>query len=373
MSFCPKLRSVNQAILSLPTYQPLSEIISLQDIEITKPTKDKKIIAFTVFRQFCKQIVRYSLEFKLQSTEEDLMNLLYLVKYTKKELYDKKPLMFSIYNDFFREKYFFESIKKTKEDTLKGGVYSVENATISNRNCFIIGGWVFGIYDKNDLTSRNIISNTWDENISCLALVGNDELITGYKSGNIKVWKIISFSIVKFVDCVFKHFNEIKKIYSFKDGSRRYGIVDESKIEIWREWNKSEFNYEAEGSKIVCSTYDYDEKSKTSRIIFADTKSYIIFLKFRESDSSPEVKRVYNENDKQILSLKYYHKKNALFAGNTILVQIWRYSGDIDGEYVLDRAHFLNDEILFLEYFEDEGMIYLFCGGKKTLHILQLK
>lgn len=387
----PQLQSTKRPILTLPNTPSLQNTIFFDNITLIKTESSPQkalILSFNALSLYSSFNNQYQITYEHFINEKEIMALFFLLKYKNPELYNKKLLIAeSIYKPYLYENYTYDSFTfKENSDCFKGGIYCVVKSKISGRDSYITGGRIFAIYDSNDITYKNIISNSWDEIITALVLLPNEtneeemQIVTGCKSGNVKLWKVKSFHIVQFVDCLFKKFGEITKMYLIKDGSNRFIIFDNKKFEIWNyfpiennsNYRSSLFEITKDGdnnNEILCSNYEYVEKSEEHFLFIADRKQFIYHFELLANGGYVLKKKFFNDNNRPILSLKYYPQRKCLFAGNTILVQIWNCSSD---KYEIDSVHFLNDEIHNLFNYVTKNVNYLFCCGKNNLHILHL-
>lgn len=381
----PSLKYMNNALYTFPNLPPLQNVLMIDKFTpnfVSSPLNETMTISFVNFSSYCQIVDKYTVTYEKEGSSDDLVTLLYLIKNKSKEFYEKKQLiMNSIYVPYLKQKFKISSfVKQENENRLKGGVYSIKKATISNKECYIVGGWVFAIYDQNDITYRNIISNTWDLCVTALGfLPPNSEnevmrLVTSYKNDVVSLWSINSFHIVKFIDN--QHggeFTGIQNIFNLENNNARVGIVDKTKVQIWSDWKKIDINYQItkENCEIVCSCYYFEPKKEENCVILADNQMNLIFITFKKESNAYEEKIHFTDEKNQILSLVYYLERNTLFAGNTKLVQLWDCYDK--NKIELHSVHFLNDEIRHLEYYLFKRFLFLFCGGKKNLHLIHFE
>lgn len=372
------LCKMNNAIFTFPPSPPLQNVLYVTAFSTTTTKNNENeslTLSFNVFSCYCQKTNTYSINYKRAPCLDDLFSLLYLTKHTNTELYNKKTLILdAIYKPYLHRPFFISSFDKVTDDNmLKGGVYTIDEIKFKEKDSYVTGGWIFAIYDKKDYTYKNVISNSWDECITALCVISGFEegeearIITGYKSGNVKIWKVLSFHIVQFVDCVFKEFNEVKKILKIDDS--RYAIYDNTKIVIWEKWKEEKMRFEIkkesndpENNIVTCCNYNNDYCK--SNFVIADKKGNLFFIKWEQND----VNILNTDTNGQISSLKYFKERKILFAGNNKLVQVWNMIDE--NKIYLESVHFLNDEINYLEYYIYNNVVYLFCGGKKNLHLI---
>ena len=372
---------MNNAIFTFPSSPSLQNALYVTAFKITTSKNDENeslSLSFNVFSNYCQITNTYSITYKRAPCLDDLFSLLYLIKHFNPELYNKKSLILeSIYKPYLYRPLFISSFdKKTDDEMLKGGVYTIDEIHFKDKDSYVTGGWVFAIYHKKDYTYKNVISNSWDECVTALCVIGGFEegeearIIAGYKSGNVKIWKAMSFHIVQFVDCVFKEFNEVKKI--LKIDNIRYAIYDNTKIVIWEKWKeeKMEFDIKKESNdedNEIVTCCNYNNEYGKSDFVSADKKGNLFFIKW-EVNKTYNVNKMNTDTNGQISSLKYFKERKILFAGNNKLVQVWNMTNE--NKIYLESVHFLNDEINYLEYHIYNNVVYLFCGGKKNIHLI---
>ena len=156
---------------------------------------------------------------------------------------------------------------------------------------------------------------------------------------------------------------KIKLKYGKNFGEEIFGIdVDKSK-DVNKDINK-----------IICIIYEYCDFTFENLIIYADKRSNLFFIKFKNVHRNFDVKKelkidkIKIDSKRQITSLKYYKKSNTLFYGNTKMLCVFNCNN-----YTEDNLIFLNDQINYIEYYIYKKIMYLFCNGENNLHILHFK
>ena len=383
---CPKLRKIKFGIITLLEMNELKDLIHLDNFKIAENSSEFTL-SFRAFNLYSSKTNIFKIIYKHKPNEDDLLYLLYLIKYTKKELYEKKAIITDcIYKPFLCQDYVYDDFKLEKKgENLKGKLYCIEPLILENKSYYVIGGWDFGIYSQNDFSIRNILSNEFDDCVTALTIIKENNkhtMICGYKSGNVKLWEIFSLHDVKYLNTIFKKFCEVKKIFKILDNSKSYGIVDENKIKIWKNFGEEIFGIDVDKSKdvnkdinkIICLIYEYCEVTFENLIIYADKRSYLFFIKFKNVhlnfDAKKELKinKIKIDSKRQITSLKYYKKSNTLFYGNTKMICVFNCNN-----FTEDNLIFLNAQINYIDYYIYKKIMYLFCNGENNLHILHFK
>ena len=407
MDGIPKIKKIKNSIVNLPNINDsLKDLIKLDDFD-SKENEDLKEfnIQFRQFSKFSRESNIYQIKYKHKPCEEDLLYLLFALKYSCKEIYNNKRLIMScIYEPFLSQKYEYDDFNIIKENNsnnllnehlknFKGGVYDIKECLIGNKKCYIIGGYMLVLYQKDDFGEKNVLSNDYEHLITALNIIYiNKEMfiVTGTKSAIIRFYKVNSFHDVQYINSIFKKFtSSINYIFTsskLEDINAFYFIIDEVSIQLWKNFGENIiFNNNIEKKdkhKIVCSDYLYDNKEEVNKIVYADTnfELHILnlknekFLNFNKNkDFDLEKLELNLFKKKQITSVKFYKNSKynffrTLFIGNVDMILVY----DLFEKSI--NSYFpLFDTIIFIEYFLYNSILFLFCSGKNSLHLLHFK
>ena len=389
MNGCPKLKKLKKGIVSIKfidSYPHLKNLLYLDNFQIKQDNK-QLILSFKQFSKYCQYNNTYKIIYKHKGDEDDLLYLLYLLKYKDKKIYEKKKIIMDcIFLPFLTEKYTYEDFNCIENDMkMKKGSYTIDTIILDNKEYYVIGGYVFGLYQKDDFSSRNILSNEYDDCITALTTIEpnpnnkNYQIITGGKSGAIKLWEVKSLHEVKYINTVFKKFYDVKNIYKVKDGSFSIIICDNSKIKVWKTFNEEIFGFDVDKSKdkendinnIECTDYYYNKKNNQNLFVYADRRKNLFFNSFEKINFLFSTKRhlktnqIFFDDKRQISCLKFYNDDRTLFIGNSQMINVYDYSN-----FTIANAYHLNDKINFIDYYLYKKIIYVFVGGEECFHIL---
>jgi hypothetical protein len=388
MSFCPKLKKLKKGIITIhfeDSFPHLKNIIKLTDFQIKK-TKKELTLSFKQFSKYCQYNDTYKVTYKHKADEDDLLYLLYLIKYKGKKLYENKNLIMDcIFHPFLCEKYTYDNFTCIENDLkIKKGTYTIDTITLKNIDYYVIGGHIFGLFQKDDFSTRNIIINENDDCITSLISIDKKsnekiQIITGSKNGAIKLWEVIDFHEVKYKNTVFKKFYDVKNIYKVNDNSYSIIICDENKIKVWKTFNEEIFGFDVDKSQdkendintIECTDYYFNTKNNINIFVYADRRKNLFFNTFEKINFLFSVKRhlktnkIHFDDKRQISTLKFYNDNRTLFIGNSEMINVYNYN-----TFTIDYAYHLNDKINFIDYYLNKNMLYVFAGGKESFHIL---
>ena len=405
MDGIPKIKKIKNSIVNLPNVNDsIKNIIKFADLEANENEDTKEFnLKFRQFSKFSKESNIYNIKYKHKPCQEDLLYLLFALKYSCEELYKNKRLIMNcIYEPFLSQKYEYDDfniISDNKNDNLlnehlkhfKGGIYDIKECIIGNKACYIIAGYMLVLYQKNDFGEKNVLSNDYEHLITIINIIYINKLmilITGTKSGIIRFYQINSFHDVQYINSVFKKFSSpINYIYTsseVNDINSYYFIMDEISIQLWKNYGEEIlFKYSIEQKdkhKIISSDYIYDKIAEENKIIYADTNFELHLLNikndyfFNNNTKVNEEKLVLNLfKKKQITSVKFYkndkyHFYRTLFIGNVDMILIY----DLFQKTI--NSYFpLFDTIQFIEYYLYNSTIFLFCSGQNNLHLLHFK
>lgn len=368
----PKLLQVTKPIIDISKETHIAT--GIVSIEFDQPCESKTdlSISFTLFNRFSNYPSHYTLYYTIETNlTNTLMTLLFFLKHKCPDLYRRKHLIMEfIYKPFLRVKFNYSNCKEDKTTKLKGGVYAIAPSVIQEKDCLICGGWVFAIYQRRDLTYRNIIDNVWDECILSLSLYRHNQLLTGYKSGKLKLWTIESFNVVKFINCFYNKFaSSILAIY-YTD---IIIFFECNAITIWTELEEEIYSYKSEEAiEIKCSEVYHDKKHAITNIFFGEHDGKLKLLKInKENIDKVSITTLPNETDKGVFALKFVKELSILLLGTKKGVQLLKISND--GNIELKEYFYLSKEITYMIYLIHKNIMYLFCGGKESLNLIHLQ
>ncbi len=407
MEGIPKIKKIKNSIVNLPNINDsLKDLIKLNDFESNENENIKEFnLQFRQFSKFSRESNIYQIKYKHKPCEEDLLYLLFALKYSCKEIYNNKRLIMNcIYWPFLSQKYEyhdFSIIPENKSDNLlndhlknfKGGVYDIKECLIGNKKCYIIAGYMLVLYQKDEFGEKNVLSNDYEHLITAVNIIYINKImhiVTGTKSAIVRLYKVNSFHDVQYLNSFFKKFSSsINYIFTSSkpdDINAYYFIIDEVSIQLWKNLGEEMlFKYSIEQKdkhKIICSDYLFNNKIDENNIVYADTNFQLYLLKIKNekfinfnknSDVDVEKLELNLFKKKQITCTKFYkdNKNNfcrSLFIGNVDMILIY----DLFKKEIISYFP-LFDTILFIEYYLYNSTIFLFCSGKNNLHLLHFR
>ena len=408
----PKIKKIRNSVVNLPNINDsLKNIIKFHDFEVEEKEDIKELnLRFRQFSKYSQESNIYQINYKHKPCPEDLLYLLFALKYSCKKLYNNKRLIMNcIYLPFLSQKYEYDNlsiIKKEKGDNLvnehlkkfKGGIYDIKECIIDNKKCFIIAGYMLVLYQQNDFGEKNVLSNDFDQLITSINIIYYNKsmiIITGTKSGIIRFYQVNSFHDVKYINSIFKKFTSPIN-YIFTSGEKNdfnayYYILDDYSIQLWKDLgDKILFKFNLDNNekdnnknKIITSDYLYNSEEKENLIVYADMNYGLYslnvknecFINFNKNKDIFKEKLELNLfKKKQITSLKFYRKSNndknvrLLFIGNVQMILLY----DLFKKEINSYIH-LSDEISFIDYFLYNSTLFVFCSGNNCLHLLHYK
>ena len=108
MEGIPKIKKIKNSIVNLPNINDsLKDLIKLNDFESNENESIKEFnLQFRQFSKFSRESNIYQIKYKHKPCEEDLLYLLFALKYSCKEIYKNKLLIMNcIYQPFLSQKY----------------------------------------------------------------------------------------------------------------------------------------------------------------------------------------------------------------------------------------------------------------------------
>ena len=407
MEGIPKIKKIKNSIVNLPNINDsLKDLIKLNDFESNENESIKEFnLQFRQFSKFSRESNIYQIKYKHKPCEEDLLYLLFALKYSCKEIYNNKRLIMNcIYWPFLSQKYEyhdFSVIPENKSDNLlndhlknfKGGVYDIKECLIGNKKCYIIAGYMLVLYQKDEFGEKNVLSNDYEHLITAVNIIYINKkmyIVTGTKSAIVRLYKVNSFHDVQYLNSFFKKFSSsINYIFTSSkpdDINAYYFIIDEVSIQLWKNSGEEiifKHNIEQKDKhKIICSDYLYDELEEENKIVYADTnlELYLLNIKYEQffnfnkyKDMNLEKLKLDLFKKKQITSVKFYKNEKynfvrTLFIGNVDMILVY----DLFKKNI--NSYFpLFDRILFIEYYISESTLFLFCSGRDSLHLLHFR
>ena len=210
MDGIPKIKKIKNSIVNLPNVNDsIKNIIKFADLEANENEDTKEFnLKFRQFSKFSKESNIYNIKYKHKPCQEDLLYLLFALKYSCEELYKNKRLIMNcIYEPFLSQKYEYDDfniISDNKNDNLlnehlkhfKGGVYDIKECLIGNKSCYIIAGYMLVLYQKNDFGEKNVLSNDYEHLITAVNIIYINKsmfIITGTKSSIIRFYSYSSY------------------------------------------------------------------------------------------------------------------------------------------------------------------------------------
>ena len=407
MEGIPKIKKIKNSIVNLPNINDsLKDLIKLDDFESNENENIKEFnLQFRQFSKFSRESNVYQIKYKHKPCEEDLLYLLFALKYSCKEIYNNKRLIMNcIYWPFLSQKYEYHDFSinpENKSDNLlndhlknfKGGVYDIKECLIGNKKCYIIAGYMLVLYQKDEFGEKNVLSNDYEHLITAVNIIYINKImhiVTGTKSAIVRLYKVNSFHDVQYLNSFFKKFSSsINYIFTSSkpdDINAYYFIIDEVSIQLWKNLGEEiifKHNIEQKDKhKIICSDYLYDELEEENKIVYADTnlELYLLNIKNEQFFNFNKYKHMNLEKleldlfkKKQITSVKFYKNEKynfvrTLFIGNVDMILVY----DLFKKSV--NSYFpLFDRILFIEYYIYESTLFLFCSGRDSLHLLHFR
>ena len=408
MENIPKIKKIKNSVVNLPNItDSLKNIIKFHDF-ITEENEEVKEfnLQFRQFSKYSQESNIYQIKYKHKPCKEDLLYLLFALKYSCKELYNnKKLIMKCIYEPFLSQKYEYDNlslINKNKDNNLinehlkkfKGGIYDIKECVIENKKCFIVAGYMLVLYLQNDFGEKNVLSNDFDQLITSINIINYNNsmiIITGTKSGIIRFYQVNSFHDVKYINSIFKKFiSPINYIYSCGENNNinsYYFIIDDYSIQLWKDIGDTilfKFNIENKENnknKIICTDYIYNYEENINNIVYADLNFGLYLLQVKNEcyfnfNKNKDILKEKLELDlfrkKQITSVKFLrnNKNNnksirTLFIGNIEMIMVYDLFKKVINSYIP-----LSDEISFIEYYLYNSTLFLFCSGNNYLHLL---
>ena len=410
MEQIPKIKKIKNSVINLPNLsESLKNIIKFHDFKVEEDEDIKEFnITFRQFSKYSQDSNIFQIKYKHKPCEEDLLYLLFALKYSCKEIYNNKRLIMNcIYQPFLSQKYEYDNfsiVNKANDCNLinehlkkfKGGIYDIKECIIQNKKCFIVAGYMLALYQQNDFGEKNILSNDYDQLITSINIIyynKNMMIVTGTKSGIIRFYQVNSFHDVKYINSIFKKFNSpINCIYKTEEDNTinaHYFIIDDYSIQLWKDLgDKVLYKLDIEHKEkslnknmIECSDYIYNYEENENNIVYADKAFGLYLLKIKNEsyinfNKNKDIVEEKLELDlfrkKQITSLKFLKDKNnknknirTLFIGNVEMIMVYDLFKKCIDSYIP-----LSDEISFIEYYLYKSTLFLFCVGNNNLHLL---
>ena len=407
MDEIPKIKKIRNSIVNLPNINDsIKNIIKLDDFESNENEANTEFnLQFRQFSKFSKESNIYRIQYRHKPCEEDLLYLLFALKYSCKELYNNKRLIMEcIYKPFLCQKYEYDNFSVINNDNsnnllnehlknFKGGVYDIKECLIGNKNCYIIAGYMLVLYQKDDFGEKNVLSNDYEHLITAVNIIYINKIIhivTGTKSAIVRFYRVNSFHDVQYINSLFKKFSSpINYIFTsskIDDINSHYFLIDEVSIQLWKNLGEEiiiKYNIEQKDKhKIICSDYIYDENIGEHKIVYADTNFQLhllniddekIFSFNKNKKLNSEILELNLFKKKQITSVKFYKSNNnkimrTLFIGNVDMILVY----DLFQKTI--NSYFpLFDTIQFIEFYLYNSILYLFCSGTNGLHLLHFR
>ena len=403
----PKIKRIKNSVINLPNISDsLKNIIKFHNFKVEENEEIKEFnLQFRQFSKFSQISNIYQINYKHKPCQEDLLYLLFALKYSCKELYNNKRLIMNcIYEPFLSQRYEYDNINiiNNKDNTLinehlkkfRGGIYDIKECIIGKKKCFIAAGYMLVLYDQNDFGEKNVLSNDFDQLITSINIIYYNKsmiIVTGSKSGVIRFYQVNSFHDVKYINSIFKKFNSpINYIYSRGQKQENnynsfYFIIDDFSIQLWKDLGDNILyklnigNKEKDKNKIVCCDYIYNNEENENMIAYADMDFglYLLNVKNECYINFDKYKNVFKEKleldlfrKKQITSIKFfknnkYKNIRTLFIGNIEMILVYDLFKKKIDSYIP-----LSDEISFIEYYLYNSTLFLFCSGNNNLHLL---
>ena len=407
MDEIPKIKKIRNSIVNLPNINDsIKNIIKLDDFESNENEANTEFnLQFRQFSKFSKESNIYRIQYRHKPCEEDLLYLLFALKYSCKELYNNKRLIMEcIYKPFLCQKYEFDNFSVINNDNsnnllnehlknFKGGVYDIKECLIGNKNCYIIAGYMLVLYQKDDFGEKNVLSNDYEHLITAVNIIYINKImhiVTGTKSVIVRFYRVNSFHDVQYINSLFKKFSSpINYIFTsskIDDINSHYFLIDEVSIQLWKNLGEEimiKYNIEQKDKhKIICSDYIYDKNIGEHKIVYADTNFQLhllniddekIFSFNKNKKLNSEILELNLFKKKQITSVKFYKSNNnkilrTLFIGNVDMILVY----DLFQKTI--NSYFpLFGTIQFIEFYLYNSILYLFCSGTNGLHLLHFR
>ena len=402
-----KIKKIRNSIVNLPNINDsIKNIIKLDDFESNENEANTEFnLQFRQFSKFSKESNIYRIQYRHKPCEEDLLYLLFALKYSCKELYNNKRLIMEcIYKPFLCQKYEYDNFSVINNDNsnnllnehlknFKGGVYDIKECLIGNKNCYIIAGYMLVLYQKDDFGEKNVLSNDYEHLITAVNIIYINKImhiVTGTKSAIVRFYRVNSFHDVQYINSLFKKFSSpINYIFTsskIDDINSHYFLIDEVSIQLWKNLGEEiiiKYNIEQKDKhKIICSDYIYDENIGEHKIVYADTNFQLhllniddekIFSFNKNKKLNSEILELNLFKKKQITSVKFYKGNNnkilrTLFIGNVDMILVY----DLFQKTI--NSYFpLFGTIQFIEFYLYNSILYLFCSGTNGLHLLHFR
>ena len=407
MDEIPKIKKIRNSIVNLPNINDsIKNIIKLDDFESNENEANTEFnLQFRQFSKFSKESNIYRIQYRHKPCEEDLLYLLFALKYSCKELYNNKRLIMEcIYKPFLCQKYEYDNFSVINNENsnnllnehlknFKGGVYDIKECLIGNKNCYIIAGYMLVLYQKDDFGEKNVLSNDYEHLITAVNIIYINKImhiVTGTKSAIVRFYRVNSFHDVQYINSLFKKFSSpINYIFTsskIDDINSHYFLIDEVSIQLWKNLGEEiiiKYNIEQKDKhKIICSDYIYDENIGEHKIVYADTNFQLhllniddekIFSFNKNKKLNSEILELNLFKKKQITSVKFYKSNNnkimrTLFIGNVDMILVY----DLFQKTI--NSYFpLFGTIQFIEFYLYNSILYLFCSGTNGLHLLHFR
>ena len=172
MDEIPKIKKIKNSVVNLPNISDsIKNIIKFYNFKVEEKEDIKEFnLQFRQFSKFSQESNIYQIKYRHKPCEEDLLYLLFALKYSCKELYKNKRLIMNcIYEPFLSQKYEYDDFKIINDNNeknlisphlknFKGGVYDIKECIIDNKKCFIIAGYMLVLYQQKDFSEKNILS-----------------------------------------------------------------------------------------------------------------------------------------------------------------------------------------------------------------------
>ena len=156
MEGIPKIKKIKDSIVNLPNINDyLKNIIKLDDFEIKENEDIKEFnVRFRQFSKFSRESNIYEIKYRHKPCREDLLYLLFALKYSCPEIYKNKRLIMNcIYEPFLSQKYEYDDFSVKNNDNsnnllnehlknFKGGVYDIKECLIGSKKYYIIAGYM---------------------------------------------------------------------------------------------------------------------------------------------------------------------------------------------------------------------------------------
>ena len=177
MDDIPKIKKIKNSVVNLPNInESLKNIIKFHDFKIEEKEDVKEMnLQFRQFSKFSQESNIFQINYKHKPCQEDLLYLLFALKYSCPKIYNNKRLIMNcIYLPFLSQKYEYDNLSIINQNDLinqhlkkfKGGIYDIKECIINNKKCFIVAGYMLVLYQQNDFGEKNVLSNDFDQLIT---------------------------------------------------------------------------------------------------------------------------------------------------------------------------------------------------------------